>query len=199
MTSTDHWPPLAFGIRIECQPQCSPNESFVSSLTFSPGAGACLGSPGSVSSTSRTDHHSTGADCVEAGPYFRLSSLLGQSIRPNRWLEEAKSVSERIEFKLIFRWLSLVLDANAVIPSGRQSEKLTSVGEYEQCLQIYDHLSNVPIYGRFCWLQVKPKQPTQPFRHSLALGLCVPAVCDASQLDKLFLQCNSTSELYQKD
>lgn len=101
-----------------------------------------------------------------------------------------------------------MLDANAALPATMQSNMMTSVGGFGQCLAIKNTDDPLNwVYGQYCLLQLKLVPSTTNLttsvvvdkflhnmsyinrRYPLTLGLCAPHSCSPHELSHLFEQC----------
>lgn len=115
-----------------------------------------------------------------------------------------------------------VIDANGRLPSGMLSGTTTSLGDYDQCLEIRDQFSDRAFVGKYCLATLGlPRQKrfdridwldNSTLKHpwlsdyfvkwhandnyfSMARSLCFPSICSAQDIRHLLLACKSLSRL----
>ena len=98
----------------------------------------------------------------------------------------------------------VVLDSNAVLPSGLVDHQYTSVGSFKQCMRIHTQHLNKPVDGQYCFLTFKISNSTKNSSNELetkwlkrtlkynirfpyALGLCIPDSCSSEELTQIFI------------
>lgn len=109
----------------------------------------------------------------------------------------------------------VVLDANAPIPSSLLWDQLTSVGGYDQCLDIKGFHHEIAFHGQYCLLDLRVRQQFQlktgsenemqnflahvqnvTRRFPLMLGLCIPSICSAQEINHLLDSCKIKCIIY---
>lgn len=77
-----------------------------------------------------------------------------------------------------------MLDASSKIPSGILQGNMKDIGMYDECHSAITLKDNITIKGRHCMYTASVTMLTQNITIKPTLSVCLPAVCDSTNVNK---------------